>query len=348
MYNILLFLLLCTFINSQMYLSCNQSQSAYFETEREVFGIADNESQFDYKTYSNADIIYFPTSCIDNGVRIEYPLFSQFLMTYVDKIEEPLTTNKYIPSSIINRVTNYIWVLMGYNLETHNNELYWHYKNNKTENVIIFFHGISVMNGLENLYLLRQFKKKASVFVSVYPQSFLTEHSYNTSYSQHINNVISFITTVLKTTQVELVGNSFGSIRITTLCKRYNCGEMKNIILTDPINLNFPYSILFKQVIHGVFANNKLTHIYRQITTVNVLRQEKHYNHLIYNLDWFEWSIDSSFMEYYKHNLVLVIGNYDSMIQVNKTCRAMTEIVPVIYTDTVHGFVLFADFYINI
>ncbi len=326
-----------------MYLNCNQSQTEYFKHEMSMFSVDSKETPFDYKMYSNVDIFYFPTSCIKENVQIEYPYFTHMLAEYVPNLEKPLTTSSFIPSTFINSITNSIWRFMGYTLETHSGELYWHYANKKTDNIVVFFHGVNAMNGIENIYLLNQLKTNASIYVSLYQTTFVTEHSYNHTYSQHINNINSFLNTK-NSKKINLIGNSYGSIRITTMCKRYNCSEINKIILTDPVNLNFPFSSLFKHVIHGVFTKTNYTEIYRKSTTVNVLRQTKHYNHIHDNLDWYEWSLDTTFMKYYKHNLILVIGKYDALLTVNSYSKSMTELCRVIYTNTLHGLVLFTDF----
>lgn len=327
-----------------MYLDCNQSQTEYFQHEMDMFSIDSNEIPFDFKRYSNANVVYFPTSCINENVQIEYPYFTHVLADYyVKKFEQPLTTSTYLPSTLINSFTNYIWNFMGYTLETHSGELYWHYANKNTDNIVVFFHGINAMNGIENIYLLNQLKKNSSIYVSVYQTTFVTEYLYNHTYSQHINNVISFLNTK-NGKDLTLIGNSYGSIRITTMCKRYNCSKINKIILTDPVNLNFPFSSLFKHVVHGVFVNTNYTKKYRKSTTVKVLRQTKQYYHIYNNLDWYEWSLDTIFMEHYKHNLILVIGNYDALLTVNSHSKALTEICRVIYTNTSHGLVLFTDF----
>jgi hypothetical protein len=346
MYAIILFIFINIFsgVHSYMYLYCNQNQTSYFENEMKMFGVDSSQSPFDYKSFSNSNITYFPTSCITENNRTEYPYFTQFLFSHMINVEQPLTLSNYIPNKWFNSATNAIWHIMGYNLESHNNELYWHYRNNNTDNIVVFFHGINAMNGLENLYLLNQLKVNASIYVSLYPSTFITEHLYNNTYSQHVNNVVSFLQTK-SPEHTSLIGNSYGSIRITTLCKRYNCINMKHIILTDPVNINLPFSSLFKHVIHGAFTKTKYTGIYRQSTTVNVLRQYKHYYHLYNNVDWYEWSLDSHFMEYYKENLVLVIGKYDSMMNINTRSNALLETCRILYTNTLHGFVIFTNFF---
>jgi hypothetical protein len=113
--------------------------------------------------------------------------------------------------------------------------------------------------------------------------------------------------------------------------------------MTDAINTNVPFSI-FPKLMYGVFQKNNLTTFFDSSSiTIKTLKRKKHYNHFLQNLDWYEWSIDSQFMEYYKHNLVLVIGDYDMLITVNKTSYAMTQLCEVIYTKTEHGLVLFSN-----
>ena len=185
----------------------------------------------------------------------------------------------------------------------------------------------------------------SSVYMSIYHPSFIIETDYNNTYSQHVTNIIAFIENVLTNKNIMIIGNSYGSIRATTLCKRYDCSGFSNIILTDPINLNFPFSKIFSSIFHGVIARTEFTDFYRRITTIQVLREKKQYNHILSNFDWHEWTIDTMFMQKYKKNLILVIGTNDELITVNATSYAMTQICKVIYTNTMHGFVLFSSIF---
>lgn len=340
-------LLICLgfcFIDTNAYLNCNSSQTSYFENERMLFGLEDTIKPFE-SNYLNSNVGYFPTSCIDNNTILHYPDSIHFIKQYLYDQVEPIQMNRYIPGSVIGLISDFIWDLMGYVKVSYNNELFWYLENKNTNDVAIFFHGINALNGLENLYLLNKLSKNNSIYVSIYQPSFITDYfHYNATYSQHIYNVISFIKTELSSKSVSLIGNSYGSIRITTLCKRYDCSNMSNIILTDPVNINFPYSKIFVSLFHGVFSKSNLTAAYRMISTVNLLRDEKQYRHMENNFDWYEWSLDTTFMKYYKDILTIVIGKYDNLLSVNETSYAMTKICRVIYTNTLHGFVLFTDF----
>ena len=333
------------FVNANFYFKCNSSQESYFENERMLFGVDNSAEPFE-KQYLNSDISYFPTSCIENDNSIShYPNTMNFIKQHVDNIDEPLKFNRYIPGFLIGRVTDFVWKLAGYKQVSYNNELFWYRGNDNSSSVVLFFHGINVANGIENLYLLNQLGKNNSIYVSIYQSTFIVDYfHYNNTYSQHINNIISFIKTELSDKIISIVGNSFGSIRLTTLCKRYDCSNMSNIILTDPVNLNLPFSKIFVSLFHGALIKSNFTSTYRTITTVNLFWEEKHYRHVVDNLDWYEWNIDTKFMNYYKENLIIVIGKYDNLISVNETSCAMTKICRVIYTNTLHGFVLFSNF----
>lgn len=333
------------FANANFYLKCNISQESYFQNERALFGLDNSVEPFE-KSYLTSNVTYFPTSCIEDDNRIShYPNTIKLIAQYVDEREHPIHINRYVPGFVIGRVSDFLWTLAGYKQVSYNNELFWYLGNDKSGGVVLFFHGINVANGLENLYLLNKLGKNSSVYVSIYQPSFIADYFYyNATYSHHINNIISFITTELYNKTVSIVGNSYGSIRATTLCKRYDCSNMSSIILTDPVNLNFPYSKIFVSLFHGVLSRSNLTNSYRMITTVNLFREEKHYHHIVNNFDWYEWTIDSTFMNYYKEKLIIVIGRYDNLISLNETSYAMTKICRVIYTNTLHGFVLFSNF----
>ncbi len=341
-------LLICLgfcFIDTNAYFKCDSSQKSYFENERMLFGLEDTIQPFESQ-YLTETVNYFPTSCIYNNNTIShYPDSIHFIKQYLYEKVEPIQMNRYIPGSAIGMITDYVWRLMGYVKVIYNNELFWYLDNKYTNDVVIFFHGINAFNGLENLYLLNKLSKNNSIYVSIYQPSFIADYfHYNNTYSQHIYNIISFIRRELSSKTISMIGNSYGSIRITTLCKRYDCSNMSNIILTDPVNINFPYSKIFVSLFHGVFSHSNLTDTYRMISTVNLLRYEKQYRHMENNFDWYEWTLDTPFMNYYKDILTLVIGKYDDLLSVNETSYAMTKICRVIYTNTLHGFVLFTDF----
>ena len=44
------------------------------------------------------------------------------------------------------------------------------------------------------------------------------------------------------------------------------------------------------------------------------------------NFNWYEYTIDTPFLQKHKHNLVLVIGDKDTLISVDKTSFAITSI----------------------
>lgn len=333
------------FSGAQKYFNCNSSQLSYFKNERRLFGLDDTIEPFE-KSHYNSNISYFPTSCIDDNNQItHYPNTIGFIKNHMSNLESPIYMNRYISGWAIGTVTDYIWRWMGYVKVSYNNELFWYFANNSTDDVAVFFHGINMMNGLENLYLLNKLGKNNSVYVSIYQPSFITDYfEYTNTYSQHINNIASFIKKELKGRNISIIGNSYGSIRVTTLCKRNDCTNMSRIILTDPVTLNFPFSKAFSCLFHGGLIRSNLTRGYRMIPTVSVLREEKQYRHMENNFDWHEWTIDTLFMNHYKHNLIIVIGRRDSLISINESSYAMTKLCRVIYTNTLHGFVLFSDF----
>jgi hypothetical protein len=345
--NIICILACIVCVNARTYLDCNVLQKQYFENERIAFGVDDRQTPFEIAYYMNSNMSYLPTTCVNSDNRIMTPNVTRFIHDNLnlDMIESPTNNLKYIPNYLINTITNNVWYVMGYSLIEYQNETFWYYANPNTDNVTILFHGINAMNGIENLYILHQLQSMSSVYMSIYHPSFIIESDYNNTYSQHVTNIIAFIENVLTNKNIMIFGNSYGSIRATTLCKRYDCSRFSNIILTDPINLNFPFSKIFTSMFHGMIARTDLTDFYRKITTVRVLRETKHFNHVLNNFDWHEWTIDTVFMQKYKKNLILVISTNDELITVNATSYAMTQICEVIYTNTMHGFVLFSSIF---
>lgn len=313
------------------------NQNDYFEREREMFNVPSYEKPFNYTEYISKPIDYFPYN---------KPNFVDFIRSNTDKLElsSPTPNKRVFGNDFIIKQTHRFWRLLGWQYQIHHDEEYWFYNNTKSDNIVFFLHGINGIDGLENIFLLNQLKQNASVYFSIYKPSFLLDHPYNRSYSDHINNIIRFLDEYNDKGKVALVGNSYGSIRLTTLCKRCDCSKYSKIILTDPLHINLPYSSVYKNIVYGVFFEHPTSEWRRKIATIQVLRTEKQTTHFEINLNWFEWTIDTPFMDKYKHNLVLVIGEKDNLISVDKNCRALTELNCVIYTNTRHGMLLFTRF----
>lgn len=326
--------LLSFFIEGTNQLSCDK-QKDYFENERRLFNVPSYEEPFNYTEFSSKEIDCFPTNklfCDD------FP--------FSTTITPPLPNQRiWLNDFFVTQLYN-VWKLLGWKQQYHFNEEYWFYNNTKTNNVVVFFHGLNGVAGLENIYLLSQLTKNASVYFSVYIPTFLLEQPYDHAYAEHIDNVQLFLQglSLQSIGNTVLFGNSYGSIRLTTLCKRYDCRQFTKIVLTDPLNINLPFSNLYKHLAYGLFFNHTSSVWRQEIITVQALRMEKHYWHIVNNFNWYEWSIDTQFLEKYKHNLVLVIGEKDNLISVDKTSFALTSICKVIFTNTYHGFVIITPF----
>jgi hypothetical protein len=337
----LIYFCLFSLASAYKYLQCNESQHSYFYAERELFGVASHETPL-FNKGDFEEIQYIPTTCIGETSCVETKT-AKYLYNFIDK---PIPPSKaiHIPfvTQILNVATDIIWKVTGWTKRTYYDEQYWYYENPSTDNVAVYFHGLNGMNALENMYLLRHLTTQANVYVSLYPHTFIQSNRYNHTYSEHINNVIDFMKNELYGKTVTLVGNSYGSIRVTTICKRYDCSHISKIVLTDAINVNVPFQI-FKILLYGVFLENEQTGTYNKSITVQTLKHEKHYHHFLNSVDWYEWNIDSYFMNMYRNNLVLIMGDYDKFVRVNKTSYAMTQLCRVIYTPTRHGMVLFTD-----
>jgi pimeloyl-ACP methyl ester carboxylesterase len=344
----LFFVFIIAFVNA--YPLCNDinEQHKYFENERQLFNIHESQSPFD------ADFLFDTTrfqvaSCMDNNGEIYYP--AETSCAYISNnthLELQKPTYRFpLFDSFIWKLTDTMWYLSGWTKIIENGEHYWYYPNKTSNKTIFFLHGINAVNGFENILLLRKLTREATVYFSVYSPVlyFDTNYEYNNTYSQHIVNIASFIKQH-KTDDTDIIGNSYGSIRLTTLCKRFPelCDKMSHIILTDPLNVNLPFSKMFDACLYGVFfIHSEKTPIYRKSITINTLRLQRQYTHMYENMDWYEWSIDTDMMKRFSHNMVLVIGNYDKFIVIDRESPAM-KLCRVIYTDTQHGMVIFSDF----
>lgn len=354
----LLFLGLCAIVTaidkSALYPQCNDilAQYGYLETERLMFGVSRDISPFDTESLFPNRTIFIPSACRndDGEYTMENGKTSKFIAqnTHLELLPP---TNRFSGfDKYATYVTDFIWKMLGWEKHIVNGEHYWYLNNPNTNNVAFYLHGINGVNGLENMYLLRQLAQNASVYFSVYSPVFYldTNYEYNHTYSQHIDNLNSFIRTQIVSfdAQYVIVGNSYGTIRATTLCKRHpdTCTRMKNIVLTDPLNLNLPFSKLYHSAIYGIFFTHQTwTPKYRKSTTIQTLRLSKYYMGLWDNMDWYEMTIDSSMIRRFADKIVFVIGLKDKHIDLNYDSPVL-KLCRVIYTNTRHGMCVFSDF----
>ena len=340
-----IFGLLITLVGA--YPRCNDvyEQHEYFENERRLFDVAHDRSPFD-TDYMFTMTQFQPTTCVENDTinRISEGS-TPFIMenTQLEQ-QEPLYRFPLF-DSLIWKTTDWLWRLSGWTKIIENGEHYWYYPNDSTDRTVFYLHGVNAVNGFENIVLLRKLARHASVYFSVYSPVlyFDADYGYSHTYSDHIDNVAMFISDH-KSTMNDIIGNSYGTIRITTMCKRYPdlCDAMDHIVLTDPLNINLPFSKLLDACLYGIFFNHPdKTPIYHESMTINTLRLERHYMHIYSNMDWYEWSLDSVLMKRFAHNMVLVIGDQDDLIDINRESLAL-KTSRVIYTH--HGMVIFTDF----
>jgi hypothetical protein len=311
--------------NAQM---CNQQQ--YFENEKLLFNVDKRETPFAHDEYSSSQIDCFPTNAKD---------FVPFLLSKNDKLDViPYNISETVPTSYVSTIAPYVWRLLGWSHRVYYDEEYWVYENNRSDNVVFYFHGLNAFDGLDNLYTLYQLTYHATVYFPIYKHIYITTHEYNHSFSEHVDNVFKFIDTI--TRNVSLVGHSFGSVRAASMCNRYDCSRFSRIVLLDPLNINAPFSLNFKQLLFGIFLQHNTTAELNELTFIKVMRTDKQRMHVINNYNWLEWSIDTVFLKKYKHNLVLVVSDNDHLLYIDKTSIALTELSNVIYTTTVHGLII--------
>jgi hypothetical protein len=340
-------------VDNPFYLKCDDipAQNDYIQQERREFAIADDISAFSANLVYNDIPEYFPSACrdsLDNYYKpVSYPKF--ILKNPALKITDDVKRIKYFDNAVYNFI-DWFWQFTQWQHITVEGEHYMYYNNSKTDNIVFYFHGVNALNGLENLYLMRKLTNQASVYIMLYTPLFIfdTNNGYNFTFYERILNVKQFIyaNAVDRKVPFVLMGNSFGTIQITCLCKQFPtiCRPASKIILTDPILLNLPFSRTLHAVTFGVFMyHDQYSKSFQGIISViNVIRQTKYYNLLLNWIDWHEWSVDSTFIRVYSDQLVLVIGKYDRMI--NVTQSPIFEHCRVIFTETRHGMVIFDNF----
>jgi hypothetical protein len=341
-------------VGNPFYLRCDdvEAQKAYFANERIAFSIDSSIATFNATIMLNGTPDYFPVSCRDSNDNYQKSIsYPQFVAQNTGRNILPLSTKLTYFDNIIYNTINSLWKFTKWQYVTLDDEHYMYFENKNTRNIVFYFHGINTMNGLENLYLLRDLTRQASVYIMIYTPLFIfdTDNGYNHTLSERISNVSKFIRvkTMEHNTPYVLMGNSFGSIQITCLCKQYpeTCMPASKIILTDPVLLNMPFALTHDAVIYGVLIEHEIYSkaFISRIGVMTVLRQPKYVTFLWNMIDWYEWSIDSLFIQVYSEQLVLVIGKNDSMLNVTASSPIFSE-CQVIFTDTQHGMVIFDNF----
>ena len=350
----LLFLGVCAIASaidkSVMYPRCNDAtaQYEYLETERWMFGVSPDVSPFDGETLFPNQTLFMPSACRNDNDEYTPPTVSncQFIAqnTHLELLPP---TNRYTGmDKYAMYATDFVWRMLGWRKQIVDGEHYWFLENPDTDNIVFYLHGINGVNGLENMLLLWRLSRNASVYFSVYSPVFYlgANYEYHHTYSHHIDNLNKFI--LSKEGEYDIVGNSYGTIRATTLCKRYpeTCDKSRNIIMTDPLNLNVPYFRMFHSALYGVFFPHPVwTPKYRKSTTFQTLLLSKYYKGLWNDMDWYEWSIDSPMIRRFADKIVLVIGLRDRFIVLNHDSPVL-KLCRVIYTDTRHGMCIFSNF----
>lgn len=345
-----IFIILTGYLSGALsYPSCNniQEQHDYMANERMMFGVEQHKSYFDSEQLFNTTM-WIPSSCIREDNTIHSPAVNtcEFIAENTKLERQPPTHRHAWFDHVVWKITDALWRITGWTKIVDNGEHYWYYQNANTANVTFYLHGINVFNGFENIILLRRLTKTSSVYVSVYsPVLFFDpDYTYANNYSEHVNNIAGFIETRLGVNS-DIIGNSYGTIRLTTICKRFPslCDKFVNVVMTDPTNLNLPYSKILDISLYGLLViHPELTPMYHKSITVNTMRLERNYQQLFRSLDWFEWSIDTEMLRRFSKNMVLVIGDHDELIEINRDSDAL-KLCRVIYTDLQHGMVIFID-----
>jgi hypothetical protein len=315
-----------------------------------MFNIPIDKSPFEMDHVFNSTL-YVPTSCVENNTIINQNKSSLIFTMQNSHLEAHSPLKWYVPdilSKLLWRSTDMLWHLSGWTKIVENGEHYWYYPNYATNKTTFYLHGMNALNGYENTFLLNQIKQNSSVYVSIYsPIMFLEQnYDYNNTFSEHVDNVAKFVNQT-KQLNSDIIGNSYGSIRITVLCKRYPtiCNQMQRIVLTDPVNINVPYSMFTESCYYGILViHPEKTNMHINKALIKLLIYDKHFYHSINSMNWYEWTIDTTMMKHFSEKIILVIGKYDNYINFDKNSKAM-QLCRVIYTDTIHGMVIFSNFY---
>lgn len=339
--------------NNPFYLRCNdiQAQNDYIQQERTAFAIDENRSAFSANYVYDEPPAYFPSACRDSYDQYYKPVetYGQFVLNNTILPLSPSTDRiTYFDNAIYNFI-DWFWTFTSWESMIVDGEHYMYYENPNTDKVVFYFHGINALNGLENLWLMRDLTNQASVYMMRWTPIFManTDNGYNFTFNERIAHVNRFVLdrAIQRGAPFTLIGNSFGTVQITVMCKQFpdTCAPASKIVLTDPILLNTPFSRIHDAAISVFSDHEEYNDMFGGgVNVVKVLRQSKFYNMLLLMFEWYEWSIDSHFIRWYEDKLILVIGNRDNTLDVRSS--PILNRCHVIHTDTRHGMVIFDGF----
>ena len=278
---------------------------------------------------------------------------SQYLEHYVENIYQKQISKYAILSPMARDITGYIadaviqvlgWTRDTYVSPTQSEPLELLTVDNvHTTETIYYFHGLNPLNGLENLQFLAGVSNHMNVRIVKNNDILCNSHLTNLTMNQHLELAHEYMKHDIAKRNVSkyhLVGDSYGSIRITAMSRMYPAlfDDAATITWLDPLTLNLPYSNTFTRLWGCVFHT---CDTYDSVTAI--LNDRDQYLFLRNNLDLYTWSLDSHTLRRYADKCHVMIGSRDPYVRLNMDSPIATTSCKFHVTDDAHGGVLTRD-----
>jgi len=334
------------------------AQTAYYANERYEFGINGTAAPFDES--------YEPENCPTGFICETHPIYpmsywdeashtmdSRYLEHYVDNIYRKPISKYTMLSPMARDITGYVtdavirilgWTRGTYTSSSHPEPLdLLTVDSADTTETIYYFHGLNPLNGLENLQFLAGVSHVMNVHIIKNHDTLCNNHMTNMSMNQHLALAHEYMMHDIATRNVtayHLVGDSYGSIRMTAMSRLYpdTFDAATTIVWVDPLTMNLPYSPTFTRLWECVF---KTCDTYDSVTTI--LNDRDQYQFLRNNLDMYMWSLDSHTLRKYADKCHVLIGSRDKYVRLNTESPIATTSCKFHITDDAHGGVLTRD-----
>lgn len=334
------------------------AQAAYYANERYEFGITGVAAPFDE--------VYEPENCKEEFVctdRSIYPMSywdeatqtmdSRYLDHYVENIHRKPISKYMMLSPMARDITGYVTDavirILGWSHDTYVSASHLEplelltVDSADTTETIYYFHGLNPLNGLENLQFLAGVSNILNVRIIKNHDILCNSHLTNMSMNQHLELAHEYIAhdiAVRNVTAYHLVGDSYGSIRMTVMSRLYPVmfDMADTITWVDPLTLNLPYSPTFTRLWGCVFHT---CDTFDSVTTI--LNDRDQYQFLRNNLDTYTWSLDSHTLRRYADKCYVLIGSRDKYVQLNMDSPIATTTCTFHITSDGHGGVLTRD-----
>lgn len=361
--------ILTTGTNSYIQYNNKTAQDEYYRNEMFMFGTPSNSTPFDgvLDVYLNQTDQMYPITYKMSTDNPKYNIDALESFRNIVQINNKTFHKTFVLTHSLRTITGFITDLFWY-ANGWSNEMYMTpddefplnilYTSSGLESAatdaaertvpiraIYYFHGLNPLNAVENSQFIGPLA--AHVATRIILNADITCNNQlngNETLITHIDQAVRYIEFDMKRnniTEFHLIGDSYGSIRMAIIARRYPhiFAAAKSIVWSDPLTMNLPYSPTFSTIWECVMNTCNRTD-----PLIMILNDIDQYEFLLYNLDLYEWSLDSELLMKYKDKCSIIIGKRDKYVaKIGSSSPIATNSCHFHYTDDVHGGMLIND-----